>query len=256
MQNILTDIKEIINSGKKSALCIVVDTKGSTPGKTGAKMIVFEDGSIEGTIGGGTLEMQVIKDALETIKESKPVKLVYDLDKDMDMNCGGFTEVYIEPVAPDLKLYIFGVGHIGKALAEFAPGFDFSVTLFDNRELTFENKKGWNLEYIGQDYIESIKQVKFDENTFVVIVTPKHSYDEEILSVCAKKEFAYLGMIGSKTKIAKARKRLIESNVLTEEEINKVDMPIGIRFKAITPDEIALSILAKMIDVKNTVAER
>ncbi len=255
MQNILTDIKEIINSGKKSALCIVVETKGSTPGKTGAKMIVFEDGSIEGTIGGGTLEMQVIKDALETIKELKPVKLVYDLDKDMDMNCGGFTEVYIEPVAPDMKLYIFGAGHIGKALAEFAPDFGFSVTLFDNRELTFENNKGWNLEYIGKDYIESIKQVKFDENTFVVIVTPKHSYDEEILSICAKKQSAYIGMIGSKTKIAKARKRLLENKILTEEELDRIDMPIGIKFNAVSPQEIAVSILAKMIDVKNTMDE-
>jgi xanthine dehydrogenase accessory factor len=252
MQNILANIKEIINSGKKSALCIIVETKGSTPGKTGAKMIVFEDGTVEGTVGGGALEMQVIKDALKTIKESKPVKLVYDLDKDMDMNCGGFTEVYIEPLAPDLKLYIFGAGHIGKALAEYAPDFGFSVTLFDNRELTFENNKGWNLEYIGKDYMESIEQVSFDYNTFVVIVTPKHSYDEEILSVCAKEKFAYLGMIGSKTKIAKARKRLVENNVLTEEEIDKVDMPIGIKFNAITPGEIALSILAKMIDVKNS----
>jgi len=251
MRNILTDIKEIINSEKKAAVCIVVETKGSTPGKTGAKMVVFEDGSTEGTVGGGTLEMQVIKDALSAIKESKPVKQVYDLDKDMDMNCGGFTEVYIEPLAPHLKLYIFGAGHIGNALAGLAPDFGFTVTLFDNRELVFENSNGWNIEYIGKDYFESIKKVKFDKNTFIVIVTPKHSYDEEILSVCAKKEFAYLGMIGSKTKIAKARKRLVENNILTEKELDRIDMPIGIKFKAITPEEIALSILAKMIDVKN-----
>ncbi len=252
MQNILSDIKEIVNTGKKAALCILVDTKGSTPGKTGAKMIVFEDGRQEGTVGGGSLEMAVIENAKKVIAKGLPEKFVYNLDEDLSMNCGGFAEVYIEPLIPPLKLYIFGAGHIGKALSEFAPDFGFSVTFFDNRNVDIPDDLNANKEYIGKDYFKSIDSVDFDNNTYIVIVTPKHSYDEEILSVCAKKPAAYIGMIGSKTKIAKARKRLLDNGILTAEELDKVDMPIGIKFNAITPKEIALSILAKMIDVKNS----
>ena len=214
-------------------------------------MLVLENGTIEGTIGGGALEMQVMKDAAEVIRSGKPVKNIYDLDKDLDMSCGGFTEVYIEPVVPELKLYIFGAGHIGTALAKLAPEFGFNVTLFDNRQLDIVDKIKANTDFIGNDYFNSIDKAVFDERTFIVIVTPKHSYDEEILSVCAKKPSAYIGMIGSKTKIAKVKNRLLDNNILTEKDLSRIDMPIGIKFNAVSPQEIALSILAKMIDVKN-----
>ncbi len=252
MSNIYASIEEIRASDRRAALCIIVDSKGSAPQKQGAKMIVYEDGSIEGTIGGGQLEMLTIKDAQAAIRTAKPIKQVYDLAKDLDMSCGGLTEMYIEPIVSDLKLYIFGSGHVGQAVARYAPDFDFQVTLFDSRDIVVKNCDNLNLEFIGKEYSRSIDNVVFDTNTFIVIATHSHESDEELLSICAQKESAYLGMIGSKNKIGQARKRLLENNTLTEQELDRVDMPIGISFNAVSPQEIAVSILAKMIDVKNT----
>jgi len=252
MTNIYASIENARTMGKKAALCIITDSKGSAPQKQSAKMIVYEDGSIEGTVGGGRLEMLAIKDAQEAISTSKPTKRVYDLAKDLDMSCGGVTEMYIEPILPDLKLYIFGSGHVGQAVARYAPDFDFQVTLFDDREIPVNASPNVNLNYIGKDCSDSIEDVIFDTSTFVMIATHTHATDEKLLSICAKKPSAYIGMIGSTKKISQARKRLTEQNILTEKELNRVDMPIGIAFNAVSPQEIAVSILAKMIDVKNT----
>jgi xanthine dehydrogenase accessory factor len=112
------------------------------------------------------------------------------------------------------------------------------------------------VELICEDFAIAVNKLNFDRHSFIVILTPKHAYDEEVLALCAKREFAYLGMIGSKTKVALARKRLIEEKILNQRELDKVDMPIGIKFNAQTPEEIAISILAKLIDVKNSGNEK
>lgn len=215
-------------------------------------MIVFEDGSIEGTIGGGSLELKVMEDAKKAISENKASMIMYDLDEDLSMHCGGTTGVYFEPIVPQLKLFLFGAGHIGKALVKYAPDFGFNITLIDHRTEIMNSIDEGNMRLIVNDYLTAIKDLDFDLNTFIVIVTPKHAFDEEVLAACANKPFAYLGMIGSKTKVALARKRLVAENKMTEEQLNKVDMPIGIKFNAQTPEEIAISILAKLIDVKNS----
>lgn len=252
MKDILQKIEDVIKSGKKAALCIIIETKGSSPRKTGSKMIVYEDGKQDGTIGGGSLELRVAEDAIKVIKKSKAQKFSYDLGDDLSMNCGGYAEVYVEPILPQQQLYIFGAGHIGKVLAKYGPDFGFAVTLIDNREGIDNdiNKDLVNLD--SRTYAEAAKDINFNDQSYIVIVTPKHKYDEEILEICAKKPNAYIGMIGSKTKVAKAKERILKENILTENELENVDMPIGIKFNAQTPEEIAISILAKMIDVKNS----
>ena len=252
MKDILQKINDIVKSGKKAALCIIVETKGSSPRKTGSKMIVFEDGTQEGTIGGGSLELRVIEDAIQVIKKSKALKFKYDLGDDLSMNCGGSAEVYIEPILPQHQLYIFGAGHIGKVLAKYAPDFGFAVTLIDNRKGIENSIDQDNITLDTRNYSNAAKEINFNDQSYIVIVTPKHKYDEEILEIVAKKSAAYIGMIGSKNKVAKAKERILKEKVLTKEELNKIDMPIGIKFNAQTPEEIAISILAKMIDVKNS----
>jgi len=150
------------------------------------------------------------------------------------------------------KLYIFGAGHIGKALAGYATGLGFHPFLFDQREGIFES---WSLsggETQTGDFLQIIDSLNFDKNTYVVIVTPQHESDEKVLFACSTHKFAYLGMIGSKRKVAEISKKAIENNVMTAGLLAKIDMPIGIPFAAETPAEIAISIVAKMIDVKNT----
>ena len=253
MKDILQKIDDIIKSGKKAALCIIIETKGSSPRKSGSKMIVFEDGNQYGTIGGGSLELKVIEDAKEILKGSVAQKFSYDLGEDLSMNCGGYAEVYIEPILPQQQLYIFGAGHIGKVLAKYAPDFGFSVTLIDNREGIENTINQADIILDTRDYIIAANEIDFNDQSFIVIVSPKHRYDEEILEIVAKKPAAYIGMIGSKNKVAKAKDRIIKEKILTVEELNRVDMPIGIKFNAQTPEEIAVSILAKMIDVKNSI---
>ena len=252
MKDILENIRQIKTSGKRAAICIIVATKGSSPRKAGSKMIVFEDRSIDGTIGGGSLEMKVMEDVPDVIKSGIPKKINYDLEDDLGMHCGGYAEVYIEPILPDEQLYIFGAGHVGKALAELASQFAFDIILIDPREEIIKGFGGKSYKIIQQDFVNAANDLSFGGNAYIVITTPKHKYDEDVLAVCAKKPAAYVGMIGSKNKVALAKKRFLDENILTQDEIDRVDMPIGIKFNAQTPEEIAVSILAKLIDVKNS----
>jgi xanthine dehydrogenase accessory factor len=253
MQSIFSKAEELKIEQQSAAICIVIETKGSTPRKQGAKMIVFADGSIYGTIGGGSVEKEVALKAVTLIKSGKPEKCTFSLEKDLGMHCGGYMEVFIEPICPLKKLYIFGAGHIGKALAKFAKELDFAITLFDPREGIFHDKEFGDYTCNNEDYFKAIDSAVFDENTFCVIVTPKHSFDEDILARIAKKPSAYIGMIGSIRKVDLLKKRFVAEKILTKKELEKIDMPIGIKFAAETPQEIAISIIAKIIDVRNSV---
>jgi len=252
MQSIFLKTEEIRTERLQAAICIVVETQGSTPRKQGAKMIVFPDGVIYGSIGGGSVEKEVAIKAVELIKTGMPQKCQFSLEKDLGMHCGGYMEVYIEPISPAKKLVIFGAGHIGRALAKFANEFDFAITLIDPREHIFKDTFFNQFTCVNKDYFQAIEEASFDAHTYVIIVTPKHVYDEEILAKVAKKTHAYIGMIGSTRKVDLLKKRFIEEKILTTEELESIDMPVGIKFKAETPQEIAISILAKLIDVRNT----
>ncbi|MFH0865743.1 MAG: XdhC family protein [Bacteroidota bacterium] len=252
MNTIYSKIEELRNDGKGSALCIVISTSGSTPRKTGAKMIVLEDKTIFGTIGGGSIEKDVIDHAADIIKEGKPVIKSYQLEEDLKMKCGGSMEVYIEPLNVFKKLYIFGAGHIGKAVVKYAKELEFNITVFDTRKGIFDQNDFNGCKCVCNDYFKAIDETVFDENTFIVIVTPKHEYDEGILRRVAVKPHAYVGMIGSKRKVEVVKKNLLDEKILSLKEIEKIDMPMGIKFAAETPQEIAISIVAKLIDVRNS----
>lgn len=254
MKSIYNEISKIESSNQKAALCVIYNTKGSTPRKTGAKMLVHEDGSIFGTIGGGPLEKKVIEDALSVIKKNEPATFSHVLGEDHGMCCGGAVEIYIEPIMNRIKLYIFGAGHIGKVLAKFAKELDFNVTLIDERDDIFSPSAGvdWSAGYtiVQKKHDSAFKELTFDENTFTAIVTHSHDLDREIVAYCAKQPYAYLGMIGSKRKVDVNKKAFIAGKILTEDEMKDIDWPIGIDISCQTPEEIAVSILAKIIDVR------
>ena len=252
MKDILFELSELKTQGKAFTLCIVTEAKGSTPRKEGAKMIVFDDGTISGTVGGGSIEKQAIEQALEVLNQGKPFKKKYMLEADLNMQCGGSMEIYFEPFNKDLNLYIFGAGHVGREVGRFAADLDFKVIFVDNREGIYSEFSSSYAKCIANDYFKAIEEIEFTPRDFAVITTPNHQYDEQIMSQLAKLDLAYVGMIGSKRKVTEASKRLLANKVLTENELNRVDMPIGIPFSAETPREIAISIIAKLIDVKNT----
>ena len=251
MSSLYQKIIDIENSGLIAALCTIIATKGSSPRKMGAKMIVYKNGSIYGSIGGGALEKKVIGQALEVLKNNVAVVVTHNLVTELAMCCGGAVELFIEPIMNRKKLYIFGAGHCGKALAKFSIDLDFNVTLIDDRYDAFDGMDSSECILIKEHHATAIEALSFDENTFVVILTYDHSYDREILALTSKKKHGYIGMIGSSRKVEIAKKNLLSSDILNVQELNEIDMPIGFDIKAITPEEIAISILAKLIEVRN-----
>lgn len=235
----------------KAADCTIVETKGSTPRKIGAKMRVWEDGTIHGTIGGGNLEKQVIENALERIKDGVPKLYKHDLLHQHNMCCGGTVLIYIEPIMTKKNLYIFGAGHTGAALAEYASNLDFEIYVIDNRPDYIDKIDTAGVNKMEIDHKKVLPSLPFDEDTYVVIMTYEHSHDREILSHCIQQPHAYLGMIGSQRKIELTKKMFIEGGIATEAELDEVDMPMGVKINADGPDEIAISILAKLIEAKN-----
>ncbi|MCK9612069.1 MAG: xanthine dehydrogenase accessory protein XdhC [Bacteroidales bacterium] len=249
--NIYQQISALISQNKEAVVCIITETTGSSPRKAGSKMLVHSDGKTTGTVGGGSIEYQAIADAMEVLKTCIPRKKIYKLEEDLAMHCGGTVEIYFEPIKSSSDLFIFGAGHIGRALSRYAADFGFRITLFDQREEILKEFDSAPYHCVCEDFYTAIEKAKFTEKTFSVIVTPKHEYDENIVMILAKKPFAYLGMIGSKSKVAEAKKKMLEKG-FTQKEIDRIDMPIGIKFNAETPEEIAISIIAKLIDVKNS----
>ncbi len=251
MENIYAKIIQLNKEGIKSALCTLTETSGSVPRKAGSKMIVTENGEIFGTVGGGQIEQQIIQKATHICDKGHPEKFSFILDKDSGMQCGGSVEVFIEPLQPEFELVIFGAGHVGQALARLVKNYGFRVTLADNRTPLIERAKSEGFSVIEGNFVEIANELKTTMNSFLVVTTPKHKYDEEVTGILAKKSFRYLGMIGSRKKVELAIQNYRKQNILSNGEIKRIDMPIGIRFNAQTPEEIAVSILAKLIDVKN-----
>jgi xanthine dehydrogenase accessory factor len=247
-------LTELIGEWKKrggsAALCTVVQTRGSTPRSAGARMLVFPDGSISGTIGGGALEKSVIAEALKVIDSSRPVTSRHDLLHRHEMCCGGSMDVFIEPLMEKERLYVFGAGHTGQALARHALPLDFDVVLIDDRKETLDAVHMDGVSKLQLHYAQALAVLPFDRRTYVAIMTYSHPHDRDILAFCLRKPFAYLGMIGSERKVEMTRKMFAEGISATEEELSRVDMPMGMDIGAETPDEIAVSILAGMIRVR------
>lgn len=251
MQDIYIKINEAKRNNEKIALCTIVSTKGSAPLHQGSKMIVWESGQIYATIGGGNLEKWVIKNAIDVIHKETAELFRHELLRQHGMCCGGTVEIFIEPIMPNKRLYIFGAGHIGKALASHASSLDFEIFLIDDRENIFDNISIIGVDHLPVNHSRLLKTLPFDKNTFIVIATHDHELDREILGECINNKYAYLGVVGSQRKVEVTRKIFLSSGITSEQELNEVDMPIGLEIGANGPNEIAISILAKLIAVKN-----
>ncbi len=248
MKSIFKRLSEAEVCGKSAAVCIVTETHGSTPAKAGAKMIVYEDGSSEGTIGGGNLESRVIEDAINSIAEGKAGNFVHNLTRDHNMCCGGKVCIYIEPVKKMKKLILFGAGHIGTQMSRFAVQLGFEVYLVDERENIFRDTDSEQINIVAARHRDAIDTLEFDDNTYVFICTHLHEYDRDILANCMRLPHKYIGMIGSRRKVEVTKKLFLQNSLATEEQLEEIDMPAGIDIGAVTPAEIALSILARIIE--------
>jgi xanthine dehydrogenase accessory factor len=249
--NIYEDINNAINNNTAAVLCIVINTEGSTPRKAGSKMLVFADGSIIGSVGGGSIEKETIEHANTIIGTGICETKTYNLANDLEMHCGGRATIYFESLHQQPELIIFGAGHVGKSLAKITSMSGFKVSVVDNRNGICALWPKDIATIYEMPFDEAIEKIKFHNNTYIVVSTYKHSYDSEIVAMLKDKPKKYIGMIGSKRKVETAKKQFVEEFNMTKEQIDFVNMPIGIDISCETPEDIAVSILAQLIDVKN-----
>jgi xanthine dehydrogenase accessory factor len=246
-------LEEWRKSGSKAALCTIVQTRGSTPRSVGARMLVFPDASISGTIGGGELERVVIREALQVIAQERAVLRRHDLLHEHSMCCGGSVDIFIEPLMEKERLFVFGAGHTGQALSAHASKLGFEVFVIDDRKEYIDQIRTEGVNKLNLHHSEALPLLPFNDRTYIAIMTYSHPYDREILAFCLRKPHAYLGMIGSERKVEMTRKLFSEGLSATPEELARVDMPMGEEIGAETPEEIAISILARLIRVRRKV---
>lgn len=240
--------------GGTAALCTIVQTRGSTPRSMGARMLVFADASIRGTIGGGDLEKSVIEEALSVIIKRRPSMYRHDLLHRHNMCCGGSVDIFIEPLMEKERLFIFGAGHTGSALARHAIMLDFEVYVIDDRKDYIDEINIAGVSKLNMHHTQALSVLPFNNRTYIAIMTYSHPNDRDILAYCIHQPYAYLGMIGSERKVEMTKKLFSEGLSVSKDELSNVDMPMGEDIGAETPDEIAISILAKLIRVRRNIA--
>ncbi len=251
--DIYMEITNCVALGKPFVLATLVRTAGSVPREVGAKMLVFADGSISGTIGGGTFEKMVIDDCLVLFGgNSGSLLKSYLLQESgpgaIGMYCGGKADVFMERFSSPDKLYIFGGGHIGRDLARVASDLNFRIVVIDDRpDILAQYQNPVETILTDSDYNRNFPVV--DKNSYVVIVTRGHKYDRQVLAKVINRDCAYIGMIGSKNKIAKTFASLEEEGI-EKSKLENVHSPIGLSIGAEGPYEIAIAIAAEIIAVK------
>jgi len=252
MKDVLNLLPSLQEKGEMGVLCLLISTTGSMPRKAGARMLVIAGGGTHGTVGGGRLEYLVTNDARTLTAGSRPHTRRYNLGEEPGMQSDGSADVYFEVFAGGPLLYIFGGGHIGRALAGLAPALGFSTRVIDPRP---EIAAGWDADpgiLLQTPFDEAAEVTRFGPDTYLLITSPDHETDEMLLVNLLPREFAYLGMVAGRHKVAEITRHAVENHGLNPGLLEKADMPAGIRFAAETPGEIAISILARMIDVKNS----
>jgi xanthine dehydrogenase accessory factor len=252
-------IADAVAKGLPVALATVIRVEGSTPREVGAKMVVYQDGRIAGTVGGGKMEALVIQAAVDAISTGRSQVLRHDL-VDLEAGdpgiCGGAIEVYIDVSAPAPTLLLVGAGHVAMPTAEIAHTCGFRVVVIDDRaDMASEARFPHAAERLVGDVEETLNALTLNPNTYVVIVTRGHALDEEALRAVIDAPAAYVGMIGSRRKVRVVYDHLREAGV-AQEQIDRVFSPIGIDIASETPAEIAVSIVAEMIAVRRGKALR
>jgi xanthine dehydrogenase accessory factor len=253
--NIFQIIEELRQKNIPTALVTVIKTSGSVPREVGVKMIVQFDGQIHGTIGGSSVEALVIKEAQNAIKSGRPQIVSHSLSDeahhDTGMVCGGNMDFFIEPIQIPERLYIFGGGHVGFHLASLAKkvGFDF-IVVDDRAEFASAERFPEASSLLVGDPGKVAEDLVVTDHDYIVIVTRAHKDDYNVLSGVIQKPARYIGMIGSSTKRKQIYHKLRMTDGIPEDLLNQIHSPIGIDIGSETPEEIAVSIVAELIQVR------
>ncbi len=252
--DIYEEIVKLRRDGRRGAVATIVNARGSIPSFRTAKMLVRDDGSICGTIGGGCVEAEVWQAAREVMEQEKPRTLTFNLNQDPKYDtglvCGGTLDIFLEPVLPAALLYIFGAGHVAASLYKTAKDTGFDVIVVDDRE-TYANRERFPeaQEVIADDFERAMERLDIRESAYIVIVTRGHRDDMRVLRWAVGTKARYVGMIGSKRKTI-AIFRELQREGLEAKLFERVHAPIGLDIGGVTPEEIAISITAELIAVR------
>ena len=251
--DLFEEIVKMRRSGQRAALATIVHTNGSIPSYESSRMLVGEDGSISGTIGGGCVEAEVWAAAKEVMQKESPRKMVFNLNNeasyDNGLICGGTLEVFVEPILPQPMLHLFGGGHVSIAVAKAASAAGFGIGIVDDRE-AFANAGRFPMaSEIHTSYEDAFAKIHPNASSYLLIVTRGHKEDMRVLAWAVRTEARYIGMIGSKRKVLSVYKAL-ESDGHKPEEFERVFAPMGLEIGALSPEEIAVSIVAELIAVR------
>jgi xanthine dehydrogenase accessory factor len=252
--DIYEEIVKLQRAGHKGAVATIVNVRGSIPSFKSAKMLVRDDGTIAGTIGGGCVEGEVWQAAREVMTIEKPRTLTFDLNQDPKYDtglvCGGTLDIFIEPILPTPLLYIFGAGHVGHELSKAAGRAGFDVIVADDRE-AYANQERFPeaRQVIAEDFDRALAGITPNESAYIVIVTRGHRDDMRVLRWAVQTNAKYIGMVGSRRKAITVFRELTNEG-LKPELFERVHSPVGLDIGAITPEEIAVAIVAELIGIR------
>ncbi len=258
--DIYSEIVRVRKEGRRAALATIVRRLGSTPRKDHAKMLVYDDGSFIGSVGGGCTEAEVWQAAKRVIEGSQPAYLKYELTEEDAENeglvCGGTVEIFVEPILSEPKVILMGAGHVAQAIAKVADLVGFQVAVADDRE-SFASRERFpqSQEIVLAPFEECLQQIAVTENSFLLVVTRGHRHDQIALEQAIQTRARYVGLIGSRRKI-----QLIVENLLRKgygaETFDRLYAPIGLEIGSETPEEIAVSVMGELIAILKGVHQR
>lgn len=241
---------EAARNGRPVALALVVEARGPTPRDPGAKMLVYADGRTVGTVGGGPSEAWVINQARQALIEGQSRLLERRADEDDEAACGGTMHFFVDVLLPRPTLLIIGAGHIGQAVASMGAWLGYRIAVLDERVSLVSRDRFPDADVLLSGPLEErLRAFRLTEHTYVVIVTPHRSADEEVLMVLAEHPVPYVGLLGGSRRTRATFSQAREGGV-PDAFLEQVHTPIGLNIYAKTPREIALSILADITAVR------
>ena len=250
--SIFNALVELEEKNQAGALCTIIRSKGSTPRHVTSKMLVYPDGRVIGTVGGGEVENRIISEAIRSLEDGAPRLLSYNManpERGDPGVCGGQVEIYVEPILPKPVLVVVGVGHVGKAVAHLAKWLNFNVAVSDDRpDFCTPQVVPEADEFYPLPPEDLSDQFTITPWTYIVLTTRGIDIDIRGLPSLINSKAAYIGVIGSKRRWATTKKKLVEAGI-SKEQLDKVHSPIGIEIYAETPEEIAVSIMAEIIKI-------
>jgi xanthine dehydrogenase accessory factor len=255
-EEVLSAAAEALRRGESVALVTIVRTQGSTPQRAGAKMLVHADGRTVGTIGGGCYENEAALKARAALASGRGALLHYELNDDFAQEngliCGGRMDVHIDPLEPSPVLYVIGAGHVGAHLGRMAAEAGFRIVVVDDREKFANADRFPAAEIVVEPIPEWLHRTEIPPSAYVAVLTRGHQHDLEAVRALAARDLRYLGLIGSRAKLARIAAALLAEG-LPAECLDRVHSPIGLDIGAVSPPEIAVSILAELIAVRRGV---